>query len=218
MSSDDVVNVLQEGNGAPVGDSSPGRQTGIGLPMGSSSPDSNPERNVPDDIPFFRFSQPLPKPRPFDGTSTKSFQSFASQFERCALSMWGPNSEGKWTGGLEGLLEGHPLELYNSYINRKMPYEDIIKNLTSIFKGTFDPFGAKKLLQLRDISKKPNESWAVFVSKVNSLLAEINPNATIEDREIRLKESLMSKMDMATAREVIKMSRIKKRLLCERYG
>ena len=62
----------------------------------------------------WHLSQPLPKPCKYKGLGTKKFGSFKKNYEAYARSMWGENKEG-WRIGLEAVLEGHPLALYQLY-------------------------------------------------------------------------------------------------------
>ena len=87
----------------------------------------------------WRLSQPLPKPCKYNGLGTKRFGSFKKNYEAYARSMWGENKEG-WRIGLEAVLEGHPLALYQSYIEQDLSYDEIVNRFGGIFTGESDLF------------------------------------------------------------------------------
>ena len=120
------------------------------------------------------------KPCKYKGLGTKKFGSFKKNYEAYARSMWGENKEG-WRIGLDAVLEGHPLALYQSYIEQDLSYDEIVNRLGGIFTGESDPFLCRKLLKLRTIAKGTDEPWVVFVSRCNNLLYEIYPEITEED-------------------------------------
>ena len=156
----------------------------------------------------WRVNQPLPKPCRYRGLGAKKFENFRKNFEAYARSMWGANKEG-WRIGLEAMLEGHPLALYQSYIEQDLSYDEIANRLGGIFRGESDPFLCRKLLKLRTISKGVDEPWIVFVSRCNNLLCEIYPDITEEDRQIRLREVVLQKMDSGVLEKVVQICMIK---------
>ena len=156
----------------------------------------------------WRVNQPLPKPCRYRGLGAKKFENFRKNFEAYARSMWGANKEG-WRIGLEAMLEGHPLALYQSYIEQDLSYDEIANRLGGIFRGESDPFLCRKLLKLRTISKGVDEPWIVFVSRCNNLLCEIYPDITDEDRQIRLREVVLQKMDSGVLEKVVQICMIK---------
>ena len=104
----------------------------------------------------------------------------------------------------------HPLELFYSYTKQNLDYKTITEYLKSTFKGIYDPFGVNKLLELKNIEKKPNENWTIFASKLRALIsATSSQNATEEDKEYRLWDHLLSKMDKPIASEATKMLKIR---------
>ena len=156
----------------------------------------------------WRVNQPLPRPCKYRGLGAKKFGSFRKNFEAYAGSMWGSNKEG-WKIGLEAMLEGHPLALYQSYIEQDLSYDTIADRLSGIFTGESDPFLCRKLLKLRTISKGTDENWIVFVSRCHNLLCEIYPDITDEDRQIRLREVVLQKMDSGVLEKVVQICMIK---------
>lgn len=184
-----------------------------GNPLGASSPgaggDGDRILNEEDNLTHLRLSQPLPRPKVFSGNSSKTFKSFVKQYESWADSMWGPNINDKWIRGLESLLEGHPLILYNSYLNQNISYDEIKTRLMSIFMGESDPFTCKKLLRLKSIKKGGTESWTVFMTRIENLISEINPESSARERSNRLREVLLQKMDNSTTKSVVNQCMLK---------
>ena len=162
-----------------------------------------------EEAPGFRLTQPLPKPKTFDGLSPKTFKTFVKQYEEWAFSMWGPNKNDRWISGLETLLEGQPLSILNSFLRQNKTYAEIKEELMETFRGESDPFEIKRLVALKELVKKPDEPWAVFITKLRSLLMELNPFATEDDLSARLKEHLMQKMDKGVMSLVTRLCHIK---------
>ena len=156
----------------------------------------------------WRITQPLPRPGKFKGVGPKRFSRFKAQFESYALSMWGEDTQG-WKVGLETLLEGYPLALYQSYIEQGLTYNNIVERLSSIFKGETDPFLCRKLLKLKLLKRGGEEPWVVFLSRISNLLCEIYPDITEMDRDVRTREVLLQKLDNKTAEKVVNMCMLK---------
>ena len=156
----------------------------------------------------WRITQPLPRPGKYKGVGPKKFARFKTQFEAYAESMWGEERQG-WKVGLENLLEGYPLALYQSYMEQGLTYEEIVDKLSTIFKGETDPFLCRKLLKLKLLKRGGDEPWVVFLSRICNLLCEIYPGITEGDRDIRTREVLLQKMDNKTAEKMVNMCMLK---------
>ena len=156
----------------------------------------------------WRITQPLPRPGKFKGVGPKRFARFKTQFEAYAASMWGEDKQG-WKVGLESLLEGYPLSLYQSYIEQGLTYDAIAGKLTVIFKGETDPFLCRKLLKLKLLKRGGDEPWVVFLFRISNLLCEIYPGISEEDRDVRTREVLLQKFDNKTAEKVVNMCMLK---------
>ena len=156
----------------------------------------------------WRITQPLPRPSKFKGVGPKRFSRFKTQFEAYATSMWGEDTQG-WKVGLETLLEGYPLALYQSYMEQGLTYNKIVEKLANIFKGETDPFLCRKLLKLKLLKRGGEEPWVVFLSRISNLLCEIYPEITEGDRDVRTREVLLQKLDNKTAEKVVNMCMLK---------
>ena len=181
-----------------------------GLMLGSLGSGHSPERDHDfvvegnDAARPWRITQPLPRPGKFKGVGPKRFDRFKIQFEAYAASMWGDDKQG-WKVGLESLLEGYPLALYQSYMEQGLTYDEIAGKLAVIFKGETDPFLCRKLLKLKLLKRGGDEPWVVFLSRISNLLCEIYPGISEEDRDVRTREVLLQKFDNKTAEKVVNM-------------
>ena len=186
MSNDDGTNVLNPD-----------------LPFHTSSPGSQSRSRVAEDEAALRVAQPLPRPKPFNGTTAKTFKLFIHMYEIWAHSTWGPNIDDKWTPGLDSLLEGYPSILYTSYVNQTFSYEQIKECLSQVFVGETDPFSLKKTHRLNELTKGEKEPWIVFITRIQNLISELSPEMAEEDKSTRLKETLFGKMSQPMSRNVI---------------
>ena len=150
----------------------------------------------------------MPGPGNFNGIGPKKFARFKAQFEAYSISMWGDEKQA-WKVGLESLLEGYPLALYQSYMEQGLTYEEIVNKLSTIFKGETDPFLCRKLLKLKLLKKGREEPWIVFLARISNLLCEIYPEISEGDRDVRTREVLLQKFDNKTAEKVVNMCMLK---------
>ena len=186
-----------------------------GLMLGSLVSGASPERDhdfgmgeANEAARQWRITQPLPRPGKFKGVGPKRFARFKVQFEAYAASMWGEDKQG-WKVGLESLLEGYPLALYQSYMEQGLTYDAIVGKLSVIFKGETDPFLCRKLLKLKLLKRGGDEPWVVFLSRISNLLCEIYPGISEDDRDVRTREVLLQKFDNKTAEKVVNMCMLK---------
>lgn len=166
------------------------------------------EEDPIDRVPY-QSKHPLPKPAKYNGVGPKKFSSFREAYEDYAASMWGGETK-RWKRGLEGLLDGHPLSLYLSYMNQGLSYETIMENLEGVFKGEVDPYMCRKLLELKLMKKGNDETWLIFLSRIGNLLCEIYPEISVGDKEVRMREILLQKFDNETAKQVVQTCMIRK--------
>ena len=159
--------------------------------------------------PRYPSKHPLPKPAIFNGVGPKKFSYFREEYDDYASSMWGGDTK-RWKRGLEQVLGGHPLSLYLSYMNQGWDYETIMDKLEGIFKGEMDPYMCRKLLELKLIKKENDETWLIFLSRVENLLTEIYPAISEEDKKVRMREILLQKFDNETAKQVVQMCMLQK--------
>ena len=181
-----------------------------GQPLRSSSPDASThmEGRDAEEVQSLRVSQPLPQPKIFNGKSARTFKSFLRSYEKWADSMWGPNVNDKWTSGLDALLEGPPSEFYTSYVNQNLDYDTITKKLSDTFVGDFDPFNMKKLLAIQEMEKSPDESWVIFITRLHNIIGELYATSSDEEKDNRLREHLLSKLDAKTRVDMLKSLQI----------
>ena len=147
------------------------------------------------------YRHPLPQPRAFDGKGERNIKQFFSVYEKYCKSMWGDNTQ-DWVSGLELLLKGWALVLYNNLVNQGKSYNDIKTALQHAFPGVVDPFRTRNLMKLLTLKREQGEPLPVFYMRVDTLIRETYPNLEEVSAGIQCRDTFLMKLDPHIASKI----------------